>query len=283
MNLTDTVINYLSSPYPIWECEVTESLVQNKWNELRKEKQLDINDYSTARCIANSSISNGTKIPLSGISSDEIIYLESPSFDQLGDFYQEHGLAPLFEPEFKSNQIITKLNKAMAVLALVKPAHSCIAKLVRSVQVLKQEDAEIDVSYSHPQIPFSIFVSVCEDDSDIFNLRVAESILHEAMHLKLTLIEGIVPLVKPFTGNLYYSPWRDEGRPAQGVLHGLFVFKSILDFYCQIAPNIGFNKVGDYLEFRKFQIINELNELKDFFVCQDLTQDGANLSKNLLP
>lgn len=150
---------------------------------------------------------------------------------QLQSFYDEHGLDLLTESEIEADGALMKFKKAISILHLIEPAYDSITDLVRSIHILKQPDAEIDVSYSHPQIPFSIFVSVCADDSTISNLRVVESILHEAMHLKLTLIENIVPLIKQDSCLLSYSPWRDEHRPTRGVLHGMFVFKVIKDFY----------------------------------------------------
>ncbi len=224
-----------------------------------------------------------TDFPISDNDKGEIVYLEAPSFEYLLKFYDEHGLYPCSEDDLESNAAITKLKSAFAIIDLVKPAHFCITKLVRSIQVLKQEDEEVDVSYSHPKIPFSIFVSVCQDNSMLSNLRVAESILHEAMHLKLTLIENVMPLVKPNTGNLYFSPWREEKRPAQGVLHGAFVFCAILHFCKLILSNLKSLNEINYVLFRIQQISDEIKQLKDFHLCDDLTTDGAILIKNLLP
>jgi HEXXH motif-containing protein len=168
------------------------------------------------------------------------------------------------------------------MLGRVRPVLDDVLTLVRSIQVLQSEDDEIDVSYSHPGIAFSIFVSLCKDISPLSDLRVAESILHEAMHLKLTLIEKIVPLVKVDTGNRYYSPWREELRPARGVLHGMFVFRTILDFFRGLGVPEG-EGIAGYLTFRKEQIIHELRQLRGFYTCPDFTPDGAILTENLLP
>jgi HEXXH motif-containing protein len=111
---------------------------------------------------------------------------------------------------------------------------------------------------------------------------VAESILHESMHLKLSLIEQIVPLVKPDTGNRYYSPWRDEPRPAHGVMHGLFVFRAVFDFFRSLNGQTRAS-IKDHLDFRQEQIIEEFRQLDQFDRCPDLTSDGAILIKNLLP
>jgi len=283
MSLVDIVHNYIKQPYPLWEYDVNEVLVQQKWIDLRKHSISDLNDYSTARCIHNYTVPLGIRFPISCNLENETIYLETPSLDYLQHFYDKHGLYPYSEYEIETNAVLSKLKSAIAVFDLVKPAYTCIAKLVRSIQVLKQDDVEIDISYSHPKIPFSIFVSVCQDSSPLSSLRVAESILHEAMHLKLTLLENVVQLVKPNTGNLFFSPWRDEKRPAQGVLHGLFVFRAILDFFGELGNNPNSEIMTNHLNNRNEQIAHEINLLKDFHSCPDLTKDGATLTKNLLP
>ena len=279
MNLYNKVCEFIEHPFPLWECEITEALVQNIWNNLNKK----YSEYSTARSILGWSTPLAKRVLISGRFFEMPIYMDAPSIEELKSFYDEHGLVVSSEQEAEDNNSLAKLKSAFNIIAKVEPINDCIENLVRSIHIIKQEDLEIDSSYSNPQIPFSIFVSVCENDSVISSLRVAESILHEAMHLKLTLIENIVQLVMPHTDNLYFSPWRDEKRPAQGVLHGLFVFRAILDFLDKLEKNNFSENVMNYIQQRKEQISYEIFQLKSFHLCEDLTPNGAILTKNLLP
>lgn len=283
MELTEAVHKFIQQPFPLWECELTDILVQNKWIELKAHGINNLNEYSTSRVINNPNLSFDTKFLVSDKIDNEAIYLEVPSLALLESFYPKHGLVAHSLYELEPNKATSKIKSALKSFDLVEPIHTFIKKLVRLIQVLKQEECENDVSYSHPNIPFSIFISVCENDSIIDNLRVAESILHEAMHLKLTLIENIVPLIKPNSTALYYSPWREEERPIRGVLHGLFVFRAIFDFYNQLNHVINPSTATNYVLNRKEQINAEFNLLKDFRHCPELTKEGAILSKNLLP
>ena len=43
------------------------------------------------------------------------------------------------------------------------------------------------------------------------------------MHLQLSLVERVVPLVLS-QRKMYYSPWRDEVRNSEGILQALYVF-----------------------------------------------------------
>ena len=63
---------------------------------------------------------------------------------------------------------------------------------------------------------------------------IAECIVHELMHQKLSNVERIKDLIEPKEPKkegTYYSPWRDDPRPIRMVLHGLFVFTAIVEFW----------------------------------------------------
>ncbi len=102
------------------------------------------------------------------------------------------------------------------------------------------------------------------------------------MHLQLTLVEAVVPLVIP-SERTYFSPWRNEYRPAQGVLHALYVFKVIDAFLGgasfeepSLTQSQGFAKES------RVTIANQMREIHDFRGCMDLTPDGAALVHRLL-
>jgi hypothetical protein len=278
MDLAAQISKFTQNPFPLWETTLTHQLVQHKWRELENRGFQSPGGYSTAGIwLTNPSFELSKKKEVA-----EHVYVEMPSI-QMQYFYNEHGLELLTENEIEANAVLLKIKKAISILRLIEPAYDCITGLVRSIHILRQPEAEIDLSYSHPDIPFSIFVSICEENSTISNLRVAESILHEAMHLKLTLIENVIPLIKPNANSLYYSPFRNEQRPVQGVLHGLFVFKAIDEFYKDLQKLKMDLDAEDYLKRRINEIKSDVELLKGFAANSSLTEVGANLAISLLP
>lgn len=275
-------MQFLNNPYPIWETSLTTDLVNAELSQLSKSG-LDVDNYSThGGYIKN--VSEFRKIPIlvSEKSLTESIYLEYPNFSALNFFYEEHGLEPEDYSEINNNSIY-KLKKALDIFNLIPDANRCISSLVKRIQILKQVGEEIDTSYSHPEIPFSIFVSLCSDSSVVSNLRVAESILHEAMHLKLTLIEKHVNLIKPDTTETFYSPWRDEQRPLRGVLHGLFVFSAVYEMYKLLYTNVESFKNINHIRYRIEDLQEEFMKLKDLGSSHNFTEAGASFVNNLLP
>lgn len=281
MTLEQQVERFINSPYPLWEKETTKAIVSHKWKQLESvgiNKEL----YNTPT-VFNKSISIVRKTEDFLLLGPDIIYIEFASAD-LSDFYENNGLNLYTDVEIEQNNAVAKIKDAINLLNLVPGVYECISSLVRSVQILRSDDPEMDVSYSHPNIPFTIFVSICQDSSEASILRVAESILHESMHLLLTLLENRVDLIIPNSEEKFYSPWREELRPSRGVLHGIFVFMAIRHFYnLMFFGNFVCSEVQkQYMKFRIEQIDKEIEPLADFSKSAGLTTSGKVFSENLL-
>jgi HEXXH motif-containing protein len=234
----------------------------------------DINSYALTSCISHDAQEISFLLP--GVNGIRIV---APS-SALSSFYEKHGLELLALNNYA--EVASKVISAIDILNNIQPVGAFIRQIVSSVQILEAEDKETDISYSHPDIPFSIFFSLCEPMSIISDLRVAESILHEAMHLKLTLIENYCSLVKPHTRQTFHSPWRDEQRPIRGVLHGMFVFKAISDLYALILTKTKNENIESFILKRRRQIADEMLSIRDFYNSPGLTKEGRQLAIKLI-
>lgn len=62
----------------------------------------------------------------------------------------------------------------------------------------------------------------------------AELLVHEFGHSKFGVLLSLVDLLEPDGDNetpRFYAPWRDDARPAIGVLHGVYSFLGVAAFY----------------------------------------------------
>ena len=59
---------------------------------------------------------------------------------------------------------------------------------------------------------------------------LAVGLLHEAQHSVLNAVGVLFDLVRP-GGPAGYSPWRDDPRPASGILHGAYAYLSVTRFW----------------------------------------------------
>jgi HEXXH motif-containing protein len=60
-------------------------------------------------------------------------------------------------------------------------------------------------------------------------LLTAEHLLHEASHLRFTLLVDADPIIASTTDAMVTSPWRRDPRPMEQILHGTFVFVRIVE------------------------------------------------------
>lgn len=189
------------------------------------------------------------------------------------EFYSAKELAD-------NDEILICLREARRIIESFPSLFWTVCCLVKAIHMLKPEVDDYDISFSEPHIPFSIFLSAPRKYGQINALRIAEAVVHEAMHLNLTLIESLVPLVKVSTKKIY-SPWKAENRPIGGLLHALYVFRVVEQFLRRLNNQTLPAVVKKYINERIININREITEVEDFSGSAALTETGSALTKRL--
>ncbi len=187
---------------------------------------------------------------------------------------------------FPSEGAAALFGDAFDLLAAGPGLREAVEALVQRVHPLVPRGPGYDSSHSDPELPFSIFVSI-PDGEPAAALRLAESILHEAMHLQLSLVEGREPLVRQLqpgervaTG---YSPWQSTKRPIGGLVHGLFVFRVIFDWLGALSASLPHDRdIAYYAARRRVEIGQEVESLGDLAASPALTAPGKRLVSHWL-
>ena len=120
------------------------------------------------------------------------------------------------------------------MIACVPSLHRVVLGLVRGIALIDSAGPNYDVSHSEPAWPGWIFISIPPSGPSAA-VRLAEGVVHEAMHHNLSALEERVPLVS--SPNRLYSPWKRERRPASGVLHGVYVFACLVAYFQRLPIN----------------------------------------------
>jgi HEXXH motif-containing protein len=171
------------------------------------------------------------------------------------------------------------LHRAALWIGLESSLAVTCAEVVGSIHLLAAASG-YDISHSEPRWRQRIFVSVPERSDELGGLRLAESVVHEAMHLHLTNHEMAEPLVAEF-GQRMKSPWRPEPRSYEGVLHGLFVFTCLASYFHRITSIRDHQEVLARHSKKRFNDIqSEIRNLDISQLCQGLTLRGAALARN---
>lgn len=100
-----------------------------------------------------------------------------------------------------------------------------------AIQFVRDPSAHPDkiVSFSDNSVPGALYVSISQSSGLIDAYDLADSLIHEYRHQKLYLFERRHPTTHP--GSLVVSPWREDLRPASGLLHAIFVFVELRRFW----------------------------------------------------
>lgn len=271
---------------PLWFPGLTTALVRSACRKLGRDLRLTRASYGTARLLRRDSEETRRVVatvvaPSAGAAASDAIPVEVLPEDLAR---QCAGLEVRFftVKEILGVGILGCLREALEVLSAVPSVRQTVCSLVRALHLIDPKDDEVDVSFSEPGLPFSAFVSVPGPNAPARTVRVAEALLHEAMHLQLTLVEAVVPLVRSTEGT-YFSPWRNEYRTAQGVLHALYVFRVIDAFLREVAfEGSALANSRRHAAERRALIGRQVWEIRDFRRCADLTKDGAAFVERLL-
>ena len=112
-------------------------------------------------------------------------------------------------------------------------------------------------------------------------LRLAEAIVHEFHHNELFAYSNVTPLIDGAADRLFYSPWRQDARPLYGLIHAIFVFAGVCDFYRCMEQAQACYRYHDYVyglhAERIWQLEIGLAQIPD----DQLTEAGRGLISSL--
>ncbi|MBG6118407.1 hypothetical protein IWY39_002211 [Sphingobium sp. JAI105] len=192
--------------------------------------------------------------------------------------YEAIGLA--ISPHLPRADEIALVDEAIEQLLPAPGLIDAVDALVRSIHKLDSEGPGYDVSHSDPELPFSIFLTLPVGETDAA-LRVAEALLHETMHLQLTLMERLRPLVADPAATTH-SPWQGKARPLQGLIHGLFVFRAIDEWLATLQTADPALDDHPYADRRRLEIADEIASIENFTASSALTPRGQRFARMLL-
>jgi HEXXH motif-containing protein len=103
---------------------------------------------------------------------------------------------------------------------------SAISAGLRVLTPLRERPGGVSVSTTSRVAAGAISVSPMRQPE-----RLACTLLHEFEHSRLNGVLGFVDLVQASRGRRFYSPWRNEPRPAVGLLYGVYAWLAVARFW----------------------------------------------------
>jgi HEXXH motif-containing protein len=83
-------------------------------------------------------------------------------------------------------------------------------------------------------------------------LDLAECYLHESLHQKLFRMDTCRPLFSDpnaYVKDEFYSPWRNDARPLNGILHGCYVFTGVSLFWSHLAKSSDYSTANSAFQY----------------------------------
>lgn len=253
-------------PTPLWWPGLGERLV--------KESEAHAEAYSTSQWIASVPPSKVWQVTSQGAVDLSL------SIELLPPLVAQQLLskgAPFADETTVATYGFDGLERALSLLQQVPSLAETVCAVVKRVHILEVPEPGYDVSYSDPSIPFSVFLNISE--GQFADLRTTEALVHEAMHLQLSLTEKIVPIATVDQG-LHYSPWKHSLRPVTGLMHALYVFRVIDQWLAQLPKTS--QEAMDYAEKRHKEIDEEVEQLTPASFADHLTVEGRQLLSRML-
>ena len=205
-----TIREALSQSVEPWLPDISSHLAAAVWNEIACMGFTPEN-YGTHRWLEKNPTSDRIQLARLNFNRSQKCRIEAlPPMSRFP--YEEVGL--VFSDRFTINSKRQLIQSALSLISTVWSLTATIPNYLHSLHILEAAGGEYDISHSDPNLPFSIFVSVPPPVQE-GRIRLAESIVHECMHLQLSIIERVSPLSR--TPELQrFSPWQLTLRPVTG-------------------------------------------------------------------
>ena len=236
--------------------------------------------YSTSRCLDGSNPDILYTIDCSGHAVDSAVSVEWLS-PVLAARWENIGLRFASEADLSDMEFRQTLVSALDFIGMDHPLEGTVAGLCRSLHVLVASGSDFDTSYSDPSLPLSVFVS-CPLPAERNRVeRLAENIVHEALHLQLSLVERVQPLVIDDPDEEpVFSPWKDEWRSVRGLVHAVYVFGNLRSFWKGVASKRP--ESSSFAQARIQTIDAEMADAAHLASNKSLTAAGRRLATSFL-
>jgi HEXXH motif-containing protein len=139
----------------------------------------------------------------------------------LDRYTQRMSIAPTVDEITKWRHVIQS-----AWQVLVRHHGWAAASLAQGVCVIVPLTPESDLDSATTPAAFGAIATSLPPDP----VMMAETLVHEFQHLKLSGLMDMLPLIEPSEERVY-APWRQDPRPADGLLQGVYAFLGIVCFW----------------------------------------------------
>ncbi|QYO67101.1 aKG-HExxH-type peptide beta-hydroxylase [Leptolyngbya sp. 7M] len=108
-------------------------------------------------------------------------------------------------------------------------------------------------------------------------LDTVDHLIHETAHNKLDMINDFYSILEPTQGSTFISPWREDLRPMEGILHGAYVFTCVSHAFVDLQ-----NSINDSNGFLKNRINSYYHQVSEALATIDRYAKLTNVGKEFV-
>lgn len=173
----------------------------------------------------------------------------------------------------RAEQQAAMIGNALNLIGAVDPSMGeRISRSVNWYVPIGTDSPDTHRSFSAANLVGLIFLSEASND-----LQLAEAIVHEFHHNELFAYSHVVPLIDCASDRLFYSPWREDARPLYGLIHAIFVFAGVCDFYRCVEVSPEFEMHHKHFRKRRSERVCQLDIGLAQIEDTQLTESGRAL------
>lgn len=146
----------------------------------------------------------------------------------------EYGVE--IDPDIDEEEWISTGQQALELIQLNRVCYELAQTFISYVVPLKQRSAVQNLSFSSRQLPNVIF-----KNNERSPFLWGETLVHEADHQFFYALEECYSFWNVDGESqkaAYYSPWRDDARPLDGILRGVSAFTRVADYYSAVVMSV---------------------------------------------
>ncbi|MEU4765271.1 HEXXH motif-containing putative peptide modification protein [Actinosynnema sp. NPDC023794] len=191
--------------------------------------------------------------------------------DDLGPYREFGGPVPP-DPlgDTERDEWLKYLDEAWDLLTARHP--DAAAELSAGLSTVVPLDARRDVFAASSSAAFGAIAMSPKRSATEFG----EALVHELQHSKVNALLDLVDLHTSDGTPGHYAPWRDDPRPLDGLLHGIYAFVSVVEFWHAqrgLAPAAPARRAEFTLAYRARQVERAVDGLRGAVELTDLGRD----------
>jgi|GEM_PF-2990322 len=175
----------------------------------------------------------------------------------------EYGYDVDWDFDFDEGKWLASLEGAIAILKRHPSSYELVKGFASYIVPLSDRSTSINISFSARRLPNVIF-----KNNELSPYLFAETLVHESDHQFYYALEDMHPLwndERALSNAEFYSPWRDDPRPLDGIMRGLSAFTRVCAFYAAILNSLeptDVEVVGKLLVLRSVQSMAAVRTLE---------------------